>query len=97
MESFETDTAELPRRIRVAEVFFARYQPGTRPVIWDERVSGVEKVRTESGESVTLFSSGMQSTPAPGWELFLTRRYPGYVRGDEAAFEWTLYGVAKTS
>lgn len=64
--------------------------------MWEERHSGIEKVRTEDGDEVELYSNGGQSSPAPGWELLLlkSRRNPvASGPGDPAAALWTLYGL----
>lgn len=79
-------TKKLPRRITVHDVVIGRYSPGERPVDWEERLEGVEKILTHDGEEVSLSSSGGQSTPAPGWELLLTAEGQG-------GFLWTLYGI----
>ena len=70
-----------------------RYAPGKKPLSWDERSAGVDKVRTTEGEELTLFSGGGQSTPAPGWELLLT----GERNGDAPAYSWTLYGISRST
>ena len=77
------------RRIIVSEVLSSRYEPGERPVSWDKRFSGYDEVRTVEGETVRLLSDGGQSSPAPGWELLLTKPSPQ----DNTAFQWTLYGI----
>lgn len=79
----------LPRRITVAEILDGRYTPGQRPMSWDERASGLEQLTTTEGETITIFSSGGQSTPAPGWELLLTE----FAQDSPESFNWTLYGI----
>ncbi|MFN8392652.1 MAG: hypothetical protein U0136_20330 [Bdellovibrionota bacterium] len=91
--------------MRVGEVLESRYGPGRRPISWDERRPGVEKIKTDSGEVITLRSGGGQSSPAPGWELLLIRESSGLEMprqssvGTTAApdatnpLEWTLYGI----
>lgn len=92
----------FPRRIVVQEVVSSRYGPGSRPLSWDERSSGVEEVKSTQGEKIMLLSSGGQSTPAPGWELLLTRevstsekkgRNQNIDKEGSTASEWTLYGI----
>jgi hypothetical protein len=68
-----------------------RYQPGTRPVLWDERFPGVDRVITTSGETIDLLSEGGQSSPAPGWELLLTEELAGQ------GSRWTLYGISRAA
>lgn len=65
---------ELPRRIQVTGVTASRYRPGSRPISWDRRAPGIEQVTTATGEEITLYSTGGQSTPAPGWILLLTKK-----------------------
>ncbi len=81
----------LPRRVQVETVVESRYHPGSRPVSWDSRREGEEKILTAGGEVVTLYSSGGQSSPAPGWEILLTKIHPDT---SSPAFEWTLFGIA---
>lgn len=92
----------LPRRVKVAKVVHARYRPGSRPVRWDDRRAGVERIVTEEGSELSIFSSGAQSSPAPGWILLLTERADDEdLRGIEQGalegevFRWTLYGIAR--
>lgn len=93
----------------MANVVRARYSAGSRPLSWDERKDGLEIVRTVDGEEVVLFSSGQQSSPAPGWELLLTKPHDretasrsssdgsdALASGSSApAYEWTLYGLGQ--
>lgn len=85
-------TNKLPRRIKVSKVTQSRYQPGNRPVSWDNRKEGIEKVLSDCGEELTLYSNGGQSSPAAGWELLLTEEKP---HEGISALTWTLYGLAK--
>jgi hypothetical protein len=87
-------TDNLPRCVKIVEVIESRYAPGQRPALWNERREGLEKIRTADGKVLQLFSTGGQSTPAPGWELLLTKVVPQTQSGTTAAFQWTLYGVA---
>ncbi len=82
---------DLPKRVTVSEVITSRYLPGTRPVSWDLRVPGFEVIRTTSGEEIVLASNGGQSTPAPGWQLLLTKEAQSET--NNRVLEWTLYGV----
>ncbi len=82
----------MQRRVKIESVISSRYQqPGFRPVSWDERRSGIEKVRTADGDTLLLDSASMQSTPAPGWELML--KEPVLLKSGETAYLWTLYGL----
>lgn len=91
-----TSSQQLPRRVVVRSVIDSRYEPGTRPVNWDERREGVETVEVEGEGRIRLFSSGGQSSPAPGWELLLTdRSHANPTLGDDPAYVWTLYGIKR--
>ena len=84
-----SDLSNLPARVVVAETVSGRYDSGSRPENWDDRVSGTDVIRTSDGVTVTLQSDGMQSTPDSGWVLMLTD-------GDnEKGFHWTLYGLSQ--
>ena len=72
--------------IAVSKVVSSRYEPGTRPVSWDERVTGEEVVVSDEGDEITLVSNGGQSSPAPGWLLLLEQQ-------DNSSYSWTLYGL----
>ena len=76
----------LPKKISVAGLISSRYE-GDRPADWDERFAGIDVVKTDSGDTVTLVSSGQQSSPKVGWTLMLTAERPG------TGYEWTLYGI----
>ncbi len=89
----KSHTNQLPRRIRVKETLSGRYEAGSRPVSWDDRRSGVEKIIADNGETITLYSNGGQSTPAPGWELLLTKEANDV--GEAHAVHWTVYGMAR--
>jgi|GEM_PF-1434729 len=84
--------ASLPVRIRVSELVSSRYGRGgdpadARPVSWDNRLAGVDVVKTETGLTLKLFSDGQQSPPQVGWVLLLGS-------GDsEQGYGWTLYGI----
>jgi len=85
-------TESLPKRVVVAEVLSSRYEPGERPVSWDDRSPGLETIRDASGVQHQLYSNGGQSTPAPGWELLLTKEASTQAEGAQP-LEWTLYGI----
>lgn len=89
---------KLPLRVKVVEVVKSRYQPGARPVSWNDRLGAIEQIKTEKGEVLNIFSNGGQSSPAPGWELLLTTQIPSnnvnhLPDGSGPAFEWTVYGI----
>lgn len=95
-----TNATNSSRRVLVREVVTARYHNGQRPLSWDKRRAGIEKILTEEGETVTLLSGGGQSTPKPGWELLLVRTaeekdYQSQLLSPSAepAVTWTLYGI----
>jgi len=83
----------LPTRIKVKSVAASRYrkQEGYRPASWEQRKSGIDSVKTTSGEVINLFSDGQQSTPESGWEILLTGG------NDKDGYSWTLYGITKLS
>ena len=85
-------TNKLPRRIKISKVTKSRYEPGKRPLSWDNRQEGIEKVISTSGEELTLYSNGGQSSPAAGWELLLTEEKP---HDGIPALTCTLYAIAK--
>lgn len=91
-QEHSTGSRTLPRnaKVCVAEVVTSRYgaaRGGDRPLLWDERRAGTDTVRIEGGETITLQSSPMQSTPKPGWILVLTGG------SHEEGYAWTLYGI----
>jgi hypothetical protein len=90
----DLQSSTLPKRVIVDQVVKSRYVPGARPLSWDERVPGVEVIRATSGEEISLFSNGGQSSPAPGWELLLTAETI-MPESRQAALEWTLYGIRR--
>lgn len=84
----------MSRRIVVGKVISGRYQPGSRPLSWDMRQAGTDTIQTTTGETISLFSTGQQSTPAPGWELLLMPdSQTASAPGPEAGVAWTLYGL----
>ncbi len=85
-----TDTS-LPKRVIVKEVLSGRYKPGTKPMSWDARHPGTDKILTAEDESIELASTGGQSTPAVGWELLLMEQSKG------VGLIWTLYGIPRAA
>ena len=82
-------TLKIPRRVQISEVVESRYENGERPLSWDDRVDGIDIVKTIDGEELKLLSSGGQSTPKSGWVILLNA-------GDSAGgYGWTLYGIPK--
>lgn len=77
---------KLPYRIVVSGLKAGRYKAGSKPLSWDERVSGVDIVIDADGREIELFCEGDQSTPDAGWELLLNGK-------NNDAYTWTLYGV----
>ncbi len=88
----------LPRKITVKKLINSRYKDGIRPISWDNRFSGIDKVITDDGEELTLLSDGGQSTPAPGWILMLTKNDSLQAKDGTnlEGLAWTLYGIAKS-
>jgi len=83
--------SSLPKRVIVKEVVSGRYKSGTKPMTWDRRYSGIDKILTADDETIELASTGGQSTPATGWELLLIENKAG------ESFSWTLYGIPKAA
>lgn len=81
--------SQLPARIRVTEVVSSRYPGNKKPLSWDARVQGFDRVRAEDGSTYNLLSDGGQSPPQPGWDLMLTTVQP------DGSYTWTLYGLAR--
>jgi hypothetical protein len=63
---------------------------GSKPLSWDDRISGIDEVIDSEGNNIKLFSTGDQSTPAPSWEILLTSE------GPDGSSNWTLYGIPKS-
>ncbi len=91
----------ISAKVCVADVVLSRYasttrasyagsQRDARPSSWDERVEGIDVIRAVGGETITLKSSAMQSTPKPGWIIVLTGG------SEQAGYSWTLYGITPT-
>lgn len=82
---------DIPKRILVKEVLVSRYEPGSKPLSWDSRKAGLEKIITTDGETLQLACSGGQGSPESGWELLLTD-----IAGEHEGaptYSWTLYGI----
>lgn len=87
----------LHAKVQVAEVITSRYDhssrsshealTGFRPSGWQDRLEGLDTVRTSSGEILRLFSTGAQSVPKPGWVIVITGGT------FEEGYSWTLYGI----
>lgn len=95
-EDIVNNELNIPRRIKVATVIRSRYEPGERPVQWGDREAGEEEIQTDSGERIFLWSSGGQSSPAPGWELLLTEAHRSGTTDQPDLYGWTLYGIASS-
>jgi len=82
---------KFPSKIEVEGIVSSRYGEITslRPANWEERVRGVDIIRTKEGNEIRLLSEADQSTPQKNWVLMLT----GEVND---AFVWTLYGMPRT-
>jgi len=80
--------ANIPFRAVISSVVSGKYKPGTKPLSWDERRSGVDVVVNSEGQEITLDSRGDQSTPNVGWEILINGK-------SDIGFTWTLYGVQK--
>jgi hypothetical protein len=79
----------LPRVVVVKRLLEHRYSSGIRPVDWDSRRQGLDKVESVDGEEIGLLSDGSQSSPKEGWSIVLTA-------GDEqAGYRWTLYSLGR--
>ncbi len=95
VELEENNYIGLKRQIVVQETVKGRYKPGDRPLSWDDRVEGVEEVVCSGdSDSITLWSGGGQSTPAPGWILLLSGE-KRLLEDGRLASMWTLYGVSR--
>ena len=84
---------KIPRTVKVKEILNSRYQPGTRPISWDERAAGDESVIIDTGEEIRLYSTGGQSSPTPGWMIVLTGIANNARPDSLETFHWTLYGL----
>lgn len=82
----------LPARVVVDSILSSRYPDHKRPMNWDRRKQGLDRVSVRNGEEVQLISDGQQSPPQPGWELLLTSAEE---TDSGLAFRWTLYGLVK--
>ena len=80
--------ASFPFRAVVSSVVSGKYKPGTKPLSWDERNSGLDVILNAEGEELVLDSRGDQSTPNTGWEILINGK-------SDKGYQWTLYGVRK--
>jgi hypothetical protein len=95
MDANSHPSASLPKKIVIKSRLSSRYdehyadgrlQAGARPSRWENRIAGVDRVLSESGDEIALMSDGQQSPPSEGWVVMLTeQRVEGYT--------WTLYGL----
>ena len=81
---------QLPKKIVVKKLLSGRYDNLSKPLLWDDRKAGLDKIEDGEGRVYSLQSAGDQSSPSPGWQIILTSR------GDSPdSFNWTLYGLPK--
>jgi len=78
----------IPFRAVVTSIVSGKYNPGTKPLSWDDRRAGLDVVLSSKGEEIILDSRGDQSTPDTGWEILINGK-------TGKGFTWTLYGVQK--
>ncbi len=79
--------SSVPFQVEIDSVVSSRYPGHERPLNWDERVDGVDVVKTKDQKTLRLLSDGGQSPPQPGWKILVSS-------GDEAkGYKWTLYGM----
>lgn len=78
-----------PRKIVVEALLSSRYNAAVRPTSWDDRIPGMDVIRTTSGEILKLQSSGGQSPPQAGYRLILADGEP------TDGYRWTLYGITR--
>ena len=78
---------KLPHRVTIQSLISSRYAEGERPGSWDNRVEGMDVVRSTDGEELKLWSDGGQTPPKAGWVLMLIDV------ADAGAYRWTLYGL----
>jgi hypothetical protein len=86
---------DLPKKVVVKTRLTSRYdhfyaegrlESGGRPMLWENRVEGLDRILTDQGEELVLYSDGQQSPPSAGWVVMLTeKKADGYA--------WTLYGL----
>lgn len=83
----------FPVKVQVGELIVGRYadlpEGNTRPLIWENRIAGVDLVRLTDGRELKLVSDGQQSPPKKGWVLMLTDG------SKDEGYHWTLYGMPK--
>lgn len=79
----------LPALVTIRELLESRYSDRRRPLNWDARFAGVDRVRLDDGREINLQSLGDQSPPESGWRLVLES-------GDsKEGYAWTLYGLPR--
>ena len=106
----KSSSSKLPRRVVVSEVVHGRQMvhgslatstnpnEGAKNIRWNTRRPGIESIRTTDGETISIYSGGAQSTPAPGWILLLNGEKQinsETCSASETAFSWTLYGIKR--
>lgn len=74
------------RVVTVKNVLSSRYESEVRPDSWDERTAGIDRILADDGQEYSLYSSGQQSTPKPGWGILLQDM-------KDNAYVWTLYSM----
>lgn len=80
---------DLPKKVTVSEIVSTRYKEskGKRLDSWDDRISGIDIIKSTHGDTIRLVSDGMQSTPQAGWSIMLTEG------NNELGYKWTLHGI----
>lgn len=90
------ELVSVPCRVDVAETLESRYSPqgygsvsADRPLQWEERLEGIDLIRTTDGRTIRLRSDGQQSPPKSGWGLIIS--------GGDAlgGYTWTLYSLPR--
>jgi hypothetical protein len=85
----DVSSIKLPIVTEVQSVVKSRYLNLEKPPEWDQRIDGIDVVFTTDGAELKLYSSGMQSTPRPGWKILLRSK------NESNEFSWTLYGFQR--
>jgi hypothetical protein len=83
----------LPLEVTVSEIVSSRYAGHRRPASWDQRLAGIDVVRTSDNSpiknaTIKLCSDGGQSPPQPGWRIVLRDG------SAEEGYRWTLYAFS---
>jgi hypothetical protein len=89
--AFQSSSISFPVKVEVSELVLSRYgdklENFSRPLIWENRISGIDVVKLNDGSEIRLLSDGQQTPPKKGWVLML-------LGGDaHNGYEWTLYGM----